>query len=418
MPTTLVPSREFACQVVKTLVNAGFDAYFAGGCVRDQLMGRDPKDYDVATSATPEQVRDVFGHRRTLPIGQSFGVITVLAPKPCAPIEVATFRRESGYSDGRHPDEVAFTNAREDALRRDFTINGMFFDPLEEVVLDFVGGQDDLQNRVIRAIGDPVERIAEDKLRMLRAVRFAATFGFELEAECLQTIQRFASQIQVVSAERITAELHRMLSHSRRANAADLLLESGLLAEVLPESPLLQAGDNRPDVVRRAIRHLTREASFPQAMVLLLHDRPDRTSRAQLLQLAGRLKLANTDRDEIVSLSSAIPTVLEASKTNWPQTQRALAKNDTGALLDVAEALQVGSGAADDGLAFCREMVAQPREVWNPEPLLDGNQLQKIGIEPGPQMGKLLNALRDSQLAGEVHTPREALEWVERNQQK
>jgi tRNA nucleotidyltransferase/poly(A) polymerase len=345
-------------------------------------------------------------------------VITVLGPKPCAPIEVATFRRESGYSDGRHPDEVAFTNAREDALRRDFTINGMFFDPLEEVVHDFVGGQDDVQNRVIRAIGDPAERIAEDKLRMLRAVRFAATFGFELESGCLQTIQRFASQIQVVSAERITAELHRMLSHSQRAIAADLLLESGLLAEILPESTLLQTSDNRPDVVRRAIRHLPLEASFPQAMVLLLHDRPDRASRAQLLQLAVRLKLANADRDEIVSLSGAVPTVLEASKTNWPQTQRALAKNDTGALLDVAEALQVGSGAADEGLAFCREMVAQPREVWNPEPLLDGNQLQEIGIEPGPQMGKLLNALRDSQLAGEVHTPREALEWVERNHQK
>lgn len=415
MPNPLVPSREFACQVVETLVNAGFDAYWAGGCVRDQLMGREPKDYDVATSATPQQVRNVFGHQRTLPIGQSFGVITVLAPKPWAPIEIATFRRESGYSDGRHPDEVAFTNAREDALRRDFTINGMFFDPLEVVVHDFVGGQDDLQNRVIRAIGDPAERISEDKLRMLRAVRFAATFGFELESGCLQTIQRCASQIQVVSAERITAELHRMLSHSQRANAADLLVESGLLAEVLPESALLQTGENRPDVVRRALRHLPDAASFPQAMVLLLNDRPDRISRAQLLHLAGRLKLANADRDEIINLSSAVPKVLEASTSNWPQSQRALAKNDTNTLLDVAEALQVGSGAADEGLAFCREKVAQPREIWNPEPLLDGNQLQEMGIAPGPQMGKLLNALRDSQLAGDVQTLRGALDWVEQN---
>ena len=418
MSINIAPSRDFACHVVQTLVDAGFDAYWAGGCVRDQLMGRDPKDYDVATSATPDQVREVFGHHRTLPIGESFGVITVLAPKPAAPIEVATFRRESGYSDGRHPDEVAFTNAREDALRRDFTINGMFFDPLENVVHDFVGGQNDLQRRVIRAIGNPAERIAEDKLRMLRAIRFATTFNFELEAECLATIQRCAAQIHLVSAERITAELHRMLAHSHRAAAADLLLESGLLREVLPESPLARldretaSGESGRSSVRKAIRSLPDEATFSQAMVVLLTDRPGRVTREQLLAVAARLKLANNDRDEIVSLSAAIPTVLAATESTWPRAQRALVSNDTKALIQVSEAIRHGSDASPAGLDYCRQMIAQPRQQWDPSPLLDGSQLMDLGVSPGPAMGKLLFDLRDAQLSGEVETSAQARQWI------
>lgn len=412
MSSTPVPSREFACHVVETLVQAGFDAYWAGGCVRDQLMGRTPKDYDVATSATPEQVRDVFGHRRTLPIGQSFGVITVLGPKPHAPIEIATFRKESGYSDGRHPDEVSFTNAREDAQRRDFTINGMFFDPLQNVVHDFVGGQVDLENRVIRAIGDPAERIAEDKLRMLRAVRFASTFGFALEPQCLRTIQRCASQIHLVSAERITAELLRMLSHAHRADAVELLLESGLLAEVLPESPMLEPGESGRDVVRRAIRSLPAHATFAQSMVIVLNGRLGWATRDQLLEVAARLKMTNTDRDEIVSLSAAVPLLLNASPATWPAVQRALAGNDTEALMEVAEAIRTGTDASSDGLTFCRKMLAQPSEVWNPAPLLDGKQLIELGVEPGPRMGELLHALRDAQLVGELESTEQARQWI------
>lgn len=168
--------RQFAVEVVERLRTAGYEALWAGGCVRDQLLQRTPKDYDVATSAHPDQIRDVFGRRRTLPIGAAFGVITVLGPKSAGQIEVATFRQDATYSDGRHPDSVTFSTAEEDARRRDFTINGLFYDPLNEQVIDFVGGQQDIDRRVVRAIGDPYERIAEDKLRMLRAVRFSATF--------------------------------------------------------------------------------------------------------------------------------------------------------------------------------------------------------------------------------------------------
>ena len=199
-------SRDFAIEVVKTLQAAEHEALWAGGCVRDQLLGRTPKDYDVATSASPEQVRDVFGKRRTLPIGASFGVITVLGPKGSGvdPIEVATFRRDGGYSDGRRPDAVEFTDAKEDALRRDFTINGMFFDPVESKVIDYVGGKEDLAARVVRAIGDPSERINEDKLRMLRAVRFASTFGFELESATLAAVQQTPMRL-VLSAVSVLA---------------------------------------------------------------------------------------------------------------------------------------------------------------------------------------------------------------------
>jgi poly(A) polymerase len=227
--------REFALDIVRKLRAAGYDALWAGGCVRDQLLGLVPKDYDVATSATPDQIRDVFGRRRTLPIGAAFGVITVLGPRSAGQIEVATFRADAAYSDGRHPDSVTFTTAEHDAERRDFTINGLFYDPIAETVVDYVGGQQDLRDRIIRAIGDPRLRLTEDKLRMLRAVRFAATFRFEIEPETFRAIQEMAGDITSVSAERIGMEIRRMLLDPNRAVALELLKESGLLAHVLPE---------------------------------------------------------------------------------------------------------------------------------------------------------------------------------------
>ena len=202
--------RRFALEVVRQLRTAGFEAYWAGGCVRDELLGRTPKDYDVATNATPPQIRALFGNTRTLPLGAAFGVITVLGPRSAGMIEVATFRQDAEYSDGRHPDHVTFSSAREDAARRDFTINGMFFDPVDGQVIDFVGGQADLRDHLIRAIGSPRLRFGEDKLRMLRAVRFTAAFGFSLDAETAATIREMAHEIPVVSPERIAMEMRRV----------------------------------------------------------------------------------------------------------------------------------------------------------------------------------------------------------------
>ena len=220
--------RRFAADVVRRLRAAGFEAYWAGGCVRDQLLGRTPKDYDVATSATPEQIRTLFGRRRTLAIGAAFGVISVIGPKPAGMVEVTTFRRDAAYSDGRHPDSVTFSSAEEDASRRDFTINGLFYDPVEQRVIDFVGGQKDLAERHVRAIGCARDRFAEDKLRMLRAVRFAAAFDFTLDDEARAAIAEMAAEIHVVSPERIAMEMRRLLADSSRAAGVRLLLETGL----------------------------------------------------------------------------------------------------------------------------------------------------------------------------------------------
>ena len=229
-------SREFATDVVRQLRAAGYTALWAGGCVRDLLLGRGAEDYDVATSATPEQVRTLFGKRRTLAVGESFGVIIVLPPsKTAEPVEVATFRTEGVYLDGRRPTEVAFSTPEEDAQRRDFTINGMFYDPIQMQVLDYVGGEADLHRKVLRAIGDPHARMTEDKLRMLRAVRFAATLEFELDPTTRAAVQLMAPEMRVVSAERIAQELRKVLAHRTRVRGFQLLAETGLLEVLFPE---------------------------------------------------------------------------------------------------------------------------------------------------------------------------------------
>ena len=209
--------RQWALEIVNQLQQAGYQTLWAGGCVRDALLDIKPKDYDVATAATPDEVQQLFGVKKTLSIGKSFGVITVIGTKSSGHIEVATFRRDGEYSDGRRPDSVQFTDAKEDAMRRDFTINGMFYDPIAEKVIDFVGGESDLERKLIRAIGDADQRIEEDRLRMLRGVRFAATYGFEIEAATMAAIQKRAADIDSVSPERIGTELRRMLAHRGKA---------------------------------------------------------------------------------------------------------------------------------------------------------------------------------------------------------
>ena len=239
----LSEQRDFAVHVVSRLRDAGYEALWAGGCVRDLLLNRIPGDYDIATSAHPETVRQVFGKRRTLAIGASFGVIVVLPEKKSAgQIEVATFRSDGQYIDGRRPDSVIFSSAEEDAQRRDFTVNGMFYDPIDERVIDYVGGEQDLSKRVVRAIGDPVARMTEDKLRMLRAVRFTSTLGFELETETANAIRGMADQLPAVSAERIAQELRKMLTGPDPARAIqladDVELLKAFLPELLPGEPL------------------------------------------------------------------------------------------------------------------------------------------------------------------------------------
>src|SRR5262245_31696779 len=363
-------ARDFAVEVVRRLREAGHQALWAGGCVRDQLLGQTPKDYDVATDAVPDRIREIFGRRRTLALGAAFGVITVLGPKAAGQIEVATFRKDAAYSDGRHPDAVTFSDAEHDAQRRDFTINGLFFDPLAEQVIDYVGGQQDLARRVIRAIGDPLARIAEDKLRMLRAARFAARFDFALDAGTLAAIRQQAAELVIVSAERVAAELRLILTHASRAAGVQLLADSNLLEVVLPEAtPLLQSREQWTRCVN--ILALLHAPTFAMALAALLRElqlaEPDR----DLPQLVfERWKLSTDELAGASKLPSEEPLIRTARAQPWPKLQRVLIAPRVDELLGYCEAVAKTLDGSAAEIEFCREKLALPTEELNPPPLV------------------------------------------------
>jgi tRNA nucleotidyltransferase/poly(A) polymerase len=405
-------ARAFAVEVVRRLRASGHAALWAGGCVRDQLMGQLPKDYDVATDAAPERVRQVFGKRRTLPIGASFGVITVLGPKGAGQIDVATFRRDGAYSDGRHPDAVAFSDARDDARRRDFTINGLFFDPLTEQVIDFVGGQEDLARGVIRAIGDAGQRISEDKLRMLRAVRFAARFDFAIESRTLAAIQEQAHELVIVSAERVAAELRLILTHASRARGVELLSETGLLEIVLPESRAITL-DPQAWSQMLAILASLHAPTFAMALAALVRGVQQAESGDIALAVSERWKLANDELEGVQKLLREEPLIRAARRQPWPKLQRVLAAPRAAELLGYCEAVARVSDGTLDEIEFCRQKLALPPAELNPPPLVTGADLKLLGIPPGPVYRQLLEAVRDAQLEGRISTVEEAVKLVE-----
>ena len=409
----LVPEEQrlFAVDVVRRLRAAGFQAYWAGGCVRDQLMGRTPKDYDVATDAVPPQIRRVFGRRRTVPVGAAFGVITVLGPRGAGQIEVATFRRDATYSDGRHPDSVAFSTAREDASRRDFTINGLFFDPIREEVIDFVGGEEDLASRVIRAIGDPRSRFGEDKLRLLRAVRFSATLAFTLEAETLAAIRQMAQEITVVSPERIAAEMQRMLVEPGRSTAVRLLLETNLAAAVLPEIvPADLPGERRLDHTLAVLDRL-QEPGFALALAALLCPAVDPAGADRVCK---RWRLSNHQRDRVCWLVEHHRSLENASSRAWSKVQRVLIAEGIVDLLALWQAVALAGSGDTSEIAWCRAKLAEPRKVLDPPPLLTGDDLIRHRVPPGPAYRLLLDRVRDAQLDNAIHTQDDALALVDR----
>jgi len=402
--------RRFAVDVVRKLRAAGYEAYWAGGCVRDQLLDRLPKDYDVATDATPPDICRVFRPRRTLAVGAAFGVITVLGPKNAGQVEVATFRRDAAYSDGRHPDGVTFSSAREDAARRDFTINGLFYDPLEPRVIDFVGGQEDLARQVIRTIGRPEDRFGEDKLRMVRAVRFAATFDFTLEPGTLEVIRRMAAEITVVSPERIAEEMCRMLVDPHRATAVRLLLDTGLAAALLPEVlPSDDAGRRRFD---RALAVLGRlqQPSFPLTLAALLDEWVDPAGAEKVCR---RWRLSNKRTDRVRWLVAHRGLLAGARSMRWSALQRILVTEGIEDLLALEEAVAAAGSGDVAAVQYCRSLAARPREALDPPPLLTGNDLLRHGVPPGPAYRSLLRSVRDAQLDGEIHNLSEALGLVD-----
>ena len=403
--------REFAEEIVRKLRAAGFTAYWAGGCVRDRLLGRVPKDYDVATDATPPKIRELFRRRRTLALGAAFGVITVLGPEGAGQVEVATFRQDAAYSDGRHPDSVRFSTAQEDALRRDFTINGMFFDPLQQQVIDFVGGQEDLALRVLRAIGDPDERISEDKLRMLRAVRFAARFEFDLEPATFLAIRRRGAELDVVSAERIAAEMRAMLTNVHRVRAVRLLLETGLARVVLPEIvPSDSESQERLERVLAVLGHLE-EPSLPLALAALLAGWVD-SEQGQVI--CRRWRLSNKETDTLGWLLVEHEALREAPRRPWSQVQPVLAVTTAAELLAWNRAEALAGQAEREDVEWCQTKLQQPRAELDPPPLVTGDDLKRYGVAPGPKYRKLLDRVRQAQLDGEVHSQEDALALVDR----
>jgi poly(A) polymerase len=403
--------REFAIQIVRKLRDARHEAYWAGGSVRDLLLGAKPKDFDIATSARPDQVRELFGRRQTLAIGAAFGVIGVLGGRE--PIEVATFRTDGPYADGRHPDSVIYSDAQHDASRRDFTVNGLLYDPIEDRVIDYVQGQDDLDGKIIRAIGDPRARFGEDKLRMLRAVRFATTLAFDIEPQTLAAITEMAAEIDQISAERIGMELGKILVHPRRSLGLRLLAKTGLIGPLLPElAPHARALD---DTWQRTLDCLDRlESDAPAltlAALLLSVEAPDRV-RA----IGWRFRYPKKCSERAAWLIESLPRIAQADRSRWPSLQRLLVHDGAGALMTLA-----GAVLGDDhpGLKHCRERLGWAAERLNPEPLVSGDDLIAHGIRPGPLFAQMLDAIRDAQLDERISDRGQALElarqWVEKH---
>lgn len=402
--------RQFAVEIVARLRQAGFQAYWAGGCVRDELLGRDPKDYDVATDATPDEVRSLFGFRRTLALGAAFGVISVLGPHGAGQVEVATFRRDMSYSDGRHPDAVVFSTPEEDAARRDFTINGLFFDPIDNRVIDFVGGQADLKAGRVRAIGRPEERLAEDKLRMLRAVRFTATFRFSLDDATRLAVQRMAGEITTVSPERIAMEMRRMLVDPNRVTAARLLVDMGLAAAVLPE--IVPHDETERVRLDRALAVLDALAApgFPLALAALLQTMvvPERVA-----DVGRRWRLSNKETDRAVWLVEYRDGLRGAPRKPWSEVQPLLVHDGAPDLVALCEATLRAEGGDPADVDWCRSMLARRRDELDPPPLVNGNDLLRHGVPAGPAYRELLERVRAAQLDGRVHNQAEALALVD-----
>ena len=406
MPTP-TPQREFATQVVRQLRDAGHQALWAGGCVRDELLGRAPNDFDVATSARPEQVRELFGHKRTLAIGAAFGVISILGGKGREPIEVATFRSDGAYIDGRHPTEVTFTTAEEDAERRDFTINGLFYDPLDKKLIDYVGGEQDLRAGILRAIGDPAARFAEDKLRMLRAVRFATTFGLVIDEATLAAIRAMAAEVEVVSAERIGSELRKMLQHPNRSRGVLLLHETGLMRPLLPALAELPKQEEPTWLALLDCLQAIESDSLPVAFAALLSSMGD----LQAVRDQGRrFRFTNKEIERTGWLVEKLAIIADAVSLPWPQLQRLLVHEGAGELLTLATTTW---GADHAGVQLSRERLGWPAEKLNPEPLLTGDDLVAHGLRPGKYFGDLLESVRDAQLEEKIGDRQQAFEWVD-----
>ncbi|MGC2695206.1 MAG: CCA tRNA nucleotidyltransferase [Candidatus Angelobacter sp.] len=431
--------------IARALREQGYSAYLVGGCVRDLLLDREPADFDVATSATPEQVMQLFP--QTFAVGAQFGVVLVPVRRDTDgvrdnySIEVATFRSDGAYSDGRHPDQVQFSkDARMDVQRRDFTINGLLLDPDTREVLDYVGGRDDLQRGVIRTIGEAHQRFAEDKLRMLRAVRFAARFGYTIDDKTFDAIRELAPQIHQVSRERVRDEILKMLTEGHARRAFELLDQSNLLEQVLPEIKKMQGVAQPPqyhpegDVwihTLMLLDGLPAGCSKTLALGALLHDvgkpptfrvAPDRIrfdSHAEIgtkmaAEICRRFRLSNEDTGQVLSLVANHMRFADVTRMKDSTLKRFFRLPRFEEQLELHR-LDCMSSHRDLSLyEFAKEKFhALPAEQIRPTPLLTGDDLIQAGYQPGPTFKELLTAVEDAQMDGSIRTKEEAMALVQ-----
>jgi len=425
-----------AAHIVRSLTEEGYRALLAGGCVRDLLLGHEPKDYDVATDATPQEVERIFGKTRA--VGKQFGVMVVVLDG--RDYEVATFRAESDYTDGRRPGLVRFTGPREDALRRDFTINGMFWDPVRRRVIDFVGGQQDLADGLVRAIGDPAERFREDHLRIIRAVRFAARFQFEIERRTKETIRSVAPLIKGVAAERLQQELRAILTDRRPALALRIMDELGILAELFPEIEQTR-GCEQPenyhpegDVFVHSILSVEKLGEYPEfalALAALLHDvgKPEASRRSgpkmfpehsrigeqMTREICRRLRLPKGETERICWLVRRHMYFKDAPRMKQSTLKKLFAEPGFEQLAELSRADALASwGNLDDYEYVMAKRRNMPPEKVEPPHLVNGHDLIRRGYRPGPAFKEILSRVRDSQLDGEIATREEALVLAEK----
>ena len=435
-------ARELANSICEMLQRNKHQALLVGGCVRDLLLGREPADYDVATDATPVEVAGLFPE--SVAVGAQFGVI--LIPKNGLKVEVATFRSDMGYSDGRHPDRVVYSKTpQEDVQRRDFTINGLLMRHDNGEVLDFVGGQKDLSAGIIRAIGDPELRFAEDKLRMMRAVRFAARFGFEVEPATFRAIRRRVTEIQQVSSERLREELTKMLTEGAARRAFELLDETWLLGQVLPEIASMKGVEQPPEFhpegdvwihTRLMLEQLAKGASPTLAWGVLLHDvgKPPTFQSAEETgdrirfnhhvdvgvkmaeAICQRLRFSNEDTEQIGALVGNHMKfgAVEAMKKSTLKRFVRLPRFDEHLELHRLDCLS--SHRHLDSYEFVQHFLDEtPPEQVRPERLLTGDDLLEMGFPPGPEFARILRGIEDAQLEGQLRTREDAKEYVARN---
>jgi tRNA nucleotidyltransferase/poly(A) polymerase len=432
------PMEDAARKVAARLRENDHIAYFAGGCVRDMVRGLAPKDYDIATDARPEAVQRLFP--RTYAVGAQFGVIIVLEDN--FQFEVATFRSDEAYIDGRHPSAVHFSSPKEDARRRDFTINGMFYDPVAEEAIDFVGGRADIAAKLVRAIGDAAQRFAEDRLRMLRAVRFATVLAYQIDAKTWDALVANAASIHEISAERIRDELVRIFLSPDRGRGWDLLDASGLMRAILPEIEAMK-GCEQPEQfhpegdvfehTRLMLDFLPEKVSVPLVFAVLFHDvaKPrtatvdetgrirfsghDRLGAEMTEEIMRRLRFSGAEIEATVEMVRQHMVFKDAPKMRVAKLKRFMARPTFEEELELHRVDCQGSHRMLDNYEF----LLQKREEFAnepiiPPPLVRGDDLIALGLKPGPKFGEILEAVETRQLEGRLRTREDALEWLKR----